>query len=113
MQKTLLFLLLIPICSFGQKEFHNWNFGDGVSLNFNSGIAVKSGSNQLQTNEGTATVSDCDGTLLFYTDGNTVWNQNHSIIEEGTSLAAGGTVGLPPTQGALIVKRPNTSGIQW
>lgn len=113
MQKTLLFLLLIPICSFGQKEFHNWNFGDGVSLNFNSGIAVKSGSNQLQTNEGTATVSDCDGTLLFYTDGNTVWNQNHSIIEEGTSLAAGGTVGLPPTQGALIVKRPNTSGIYF
>ncbi|MBT8184232.1 MAG: T9SS type B sorting domain-containing protein, partial [Eudoraea sp.] len=52
--------------------------------------------------EGCATISDTFGNLLFYTDGLTVYNSNHEIMENGEGL-----YGDPSsTQSALIVPKP-------
>jgi hypothetical protein len=99
--------------SFSQKQFNNWHFGSGVTFDFNSGDPVAGTNSSISVNEGSATVSDCEGNLLFYTDGTIVWNKLNAIMPNGTGLDGGSSsvLGVPSSQGALIVKRPETSGI--
>jgi hypothetical protein len=98
-----------------QNEFNNWHFGNGATLNFNGGSPTAGSNSSLSTSEGSAAVSDCQGNLLFYTDGITVWNKNNNIMSYGTGLDGGPTssLGIPSSQGALIVKRPETTDIYY
>ena len=110
MNKWLLFLFL-PFCLIGQGEYNQWRFGYGSGLDFNSGspIVVQS---SIQSPESAASVSDCSGQLLFYTDGETVWSWNNSMMDGGFDLR--GVAGVyPSSQGAVIVKRPNSSSIYF
>jgi hypothetical protein len=59
--------------------------------------------------EGSASISDASGNLLFYTDGITVWNKNNSVMVNGTGLYAGSS----STQAALIVPLPGSSTIYY
>jgi len=115
MKKIFLFYFLIPLALFSQGEFNNWHFGSGATLDFNSGSAVAGTSSSISTSEGSAAVSDCNGNLLFYSDGSNVWNRSNNIMTNGTGLdgSSGSILGTPSTQGALIVKRPETSGIYY
>ncbi|MFT6715417.1 MAG: gliding motility-associated-like protein [Saprospiraceae bacterium] len=118
MKKTLLFCFLVPLTLFSQGEFNNWHFGEGLTFNFNSGSPVVGTFSQVSSSnsEGTASVSDCEGNLLFYTSGQTVWNKSNNIMSNGTGLnGVSPSVfnGTYATQGALIVKRPETSGIYY
>ncbi|MBO73478.1 MAG: hypothetical protein CMD35_07685 [Flavobacteriales bacterium] len=110
MNKWLLFLFL-PFCLIGQGEYNQWRFGYGSGLDFNSGspIVVQS---SIQSPESAASVSDCSGQLLFYTDGETVWSWNNSMMDGGFDLRGVGGV-YPSSQGAIIVKRPNSSSIYF
>ena len=62
---TLIFVL--PLCA--QRETANWYFGSNSGLDFNSGNAQVLSGGQLSTTEGCSTVSDNNGSLLFYTNG--------------------------------------------
>lgn len=110
--KKLLFLLLFPLLAIGQNEFNQWCFGRNMKLDFNSGIPVVSNQSALRSLEGAASVADCVGDLLFYTDGITVFNKNHSIMVNGNDLKG---VSYPYTssQSAVIVKRPKSSSIYY
>lgn len=112
MRINFLLLFLIPLVVFGQKEFNNWHFGYRASITFNGGGPALNGTSSISHDESTATVSDCEGNLLFYTDGSTVWNKNNAVMSNGTGLAGGGSF-LNSTQGSLIVKRPKTTGIYY
>ena len=100
---VLFFGILCPVLLFGQGETSNWYFGHGAGVRFNDNgtvIALKKG--KLSTFEGCATISDTFGNLLFYTDGLTVYNRNHEIMENGEGL-----YGDPSsTQSALIIPKP-------
>lgn len=49
------------------------------------------------------------GELLFYTDGQTVWNRYHEVMPNGTGL-----MGDPTTsQGALVVPAPGRPGVYY
>lgn len=102
-------LLFSPLFIFGQGEYNQWRFGYGSGLDFNSGSPVVV-SSSINSAEAAASVSSCSGQLLFYTDGERVWNSNNLIMEGGMGLLGVGT-DHPPSQGALIVKRPNSSSI--
>lgn len=52
--------------------------------------------------EGSAVMSDTNGNLLFYTNGQTVWNKNHQVMENGTGLIAF----ISSSQPAIIVPQP-------
>lgn len=54
---------------------------------------------------GTATVSDSNGNLLFYTNGKTVWNKNHQVMQNG--LEIGQDTGS--LQEVIIVPHPGNS----
>ena len=55
----------------------------------------------METNGGSASISDNDGNLLFYTDGITVWNRNHEVMPNGTGLFGSNTV----SQSVIIVPK--------
>src|SRR6476659_883346 len=82
-------LSIISLCSIAQNEANKWLFGNGGGLDFNSGSPLPFPGGQTATSEGSASVSDASGNLLFYTDGITVWDKTHAIMPNGTGLLGG------------------------
>jgi hypothetical protein len=57
----------------------------------------------METPAGCSSISDKNGALLFYTNGQTVWNKNHEIMDNGSNLS-----GDPNnTQSSIIIPKPN------
>lgn len=92
-----------------QREAANWFFGVNAGLNFNTGIPIVLDTGQVNSLEGCSTISDANGTLLFYTDGVTVWNRMHEIMSNGTDLIGSQT----STQSCIIVPNPGNSNIYY
>jgi len=108
MQKTLLFLyavFCIVHSAFSQKEANKWLFGNNGGLDFNSGAPLPFPGGQTLTSEGSASVADAAGNLLFYTDGITVWNRNHLQMPNGFGLLGG----FSSSQSAMIVLAPGST----
>lgn len=109
--KTLLTILfLIPLTCFAQRQGNIWYFGDHAGVDFNSGVPVSISNGQTYNNnilhsEGTAVICDSSGSLLFYTNGQKIWNRNHQVMPAGDSLLGH----LSSTQAALIVPQPGSS----
>ncbi|MFA6057885.1 MAG: gliding motility-associated C-terminal domain-containing protein [Taibaiella sp.] len=98
---------------FAQQENHIWAFGNNAGLDFTNGNPVPFSTN-MQSREGTASVADATGQLLFYTEGSTVWDRNGNIMPNGIDLTPFATTTVPAptgstTQGALIVPVPASS----
>ena len=73
----LLLLGSISSCLYAQKQAANWYFGENAGLKFGEcGDPPTAVSGQLNTKEGSTSISDEDGNLLFYTDGITVYDKN-------------------------------------
>ncbi len=104
-----LYLLFISIfitgTCFSQVANSVWNFGSGCRVDFSPGVPV-SGFSYLQTNEGSASISDEAGHLLLYTDGITIWGADDAQIE------GSGNLGGDPSssQSALILPWPGHPG---
>jgi gliding motility-associated-like protein len=105
--RYLLFLVIVCTCFIlpAQKETNNWYFGDRAGVTFNSGTPAALTNGVINTLEGSAVMSDAEGTLLFYTDGVKVWNRNHVVMPNGAGLTGDSS----STQSALIVPRPGSS----
>ena len=106
---TLIFIIFSVIPVFSQKEANIWYFGEYAGLNFNSGVPTPLFDGQLSTAEGVATISDKNGNLLFYTEGTTIWNKNHNIMQNGTGLYGNSSA----TQSAIIVPQPGHENIYY
>ena len=109
---TYIFIVLITIyTAFSQKEAYNWYFGNSAGITFNpSGTAPSVMSDgQLASPEACSVISDSTGNLLFYTDGETVWNKNHEIMPNGSGLGGSNTA----SQGALIIPKPMSQFIYY
>lgn len=94
---------------FGQNESNIWYFGDKAGLDFSSGIPTPLSNGQLVTTEGCATICDKYGYLLFYTNGESVWNRNHQIMPNGTGLMGG----YSSTQSAVVVPFPGNDSMYY
>lgn len=87
-----------------QLQASNWYFGDNAGVTFDpvTGVITPLLNGQLATDEGCASISDENGNLLFYTDGITVFDRNHLIMQNGQGLR-----GNPSsTQSAIIIPKP-------
>ncbi|WP_430906346.1 T9SS type B sorting domain-containing protein [Maribacter sp. 2-571] len=88
-----------------QQQAAVWYFGDNAGLDFNSGSPVVLEDGALSTAEGCATMSDEEGNLLFYTDGVTVWGQDHLPMPNGSDLKGHSS----STQSGIIVPVPDNA----
>lgn len=106
---------LFCCCSFTQSLDNNWVFGQNAGLSFSSGVP-ESFTSVIYTYEACASISDSSGNLLFYTNGQEVWNRNHEVMPNGDSLELGGinyiytdTYASSYTQGVIIVPDPGNN----
>lgn len=89
-----------------QAQAKNWLFGNAVGLVFNtSSISLTSGA--ITTTLGCSSISDNQGNLLFYSDGQTVYTASHTVMANGTGL--NGTA----DQSALIIKQPGSANLYY
>lgn len=134
MKKSLpcIIILLLLHCSPGvwaqwknglwtEKQAYNWYFGDHAGLSFHtappSGITDSAiapglenpGVNQSKIIEGSGSISDAEGNLLLYTNGQTVWNADNMVMENGEGL-----FGHPSSvQNGLIVPAPGNPALYY
>ncbi|MCI2227883.1 T9SS type B sorting domain-containing protein [Polaribacter sp. MSW13] len=58
---------------------------------------------------GSSSISDPQGNLLFYSDGETIWNKNHEIMINGEGLFGD----LGNTQSSIIIPKPNSTNTYY
>lgn len=109
MKRSLLILLFSILfgCAYSQKQTNFWYFGTLAGIDFNSGAPVVLTNGTVNTNEGTAVISDAAGNLLFYTDGIQVWDKTNTQMPNGAGLAGD----ISTTQSALIVPDPGNANL--
>ncbi|AWH86422.1 hypothetical protein HYN59_15485 [Flavobacterium album] len=100
-----LMLAILTQAVFAQKETNIWYFGLFAGVDFNSGEPVALYDGQIDTSEGSSCIADAQGNLLFYTDGVTVYNRQHQVMENGTGLMGN----TSSTQGVLITGGPGSA----
>ena len=103
------FLIANNFTCLAQKETNIWYFGENAGLDFNSGTAVALLDGEINTAEGCASISDSNGNLLFYTDGITVYDSSHSIMQNGSGLNGD----TSSTHSAIITPKPNYPNIYY
>lgn len=106
---TLILLTLIvsqTLCM-GQKEGNIWYFGNKAGVDFNGVTPTALEDSEMNTSEGCASIADARGELLFYTDGTTVWNKNHTPMQNGLNLKGNSS----STQSAIIVRKPGSASV--
>ena len=98
---------IIAFCSSGcysQNQSNVWYFGNHAGLSFtDSSVTVLT--DGLINNTPSSTISDSAGNLLFYTNGDSVWNASHIPIANGFGLADGSPHLLVST---IITPKPGT-----
>ncbi|QIH37318.1 T9SS type B sorting domain-containing protein [Flavobacterium sp. Sr18] len=108
--KLFLLMTLYTSLAFSQQETSVWYFGKNAGLKFQAdGSVAALTDGQLDTNEGCATLADSNGNLLFYTDGTTVYNKNHQVMQNGTGLMGNWS----STQSATIVPKPGSTNLYY
>src|SRR5688572_19089790 len=97
---------------YGQPN-NNWYFGGTAGLTFSStaGRPVPSLllNSVMRADEGSATISNEQGELLFYTNGKTVYNREHEIMANGDDLDGN----LSACQSSLIIPVPGNDSIYY
>ncbi|NQY07308.1 MAG: hypothetical protein HRT68_14230, partial [Flavobacteriaceae bacterium] len=106
MKKILCALLLLTLTqASAQLENSNWIFGQNTGLRFPDISAppeALTGTSIFST-EACASISNQSGELLFYSDGETVYNRLGDVMETGLNGSQ------TSTQGALIVPKPGST----
>ena len=106
---SILIFILSTLIVHAQKENNIWYFGNQAGIDFNGSTPVALTNGNMNTIEGCASISDSSGSLLFYTDGVTVYDRSHAVMSNGTGL----TGFTSSTQSAIIVKKPGSSNIYY
>ncbi|MFZ4401133.1 MAG: gliding motility-associated C-terminal domain-containing protein [Bacteroidales bacterium] len=106
-------LTLLFVCIFislhAQKECWHWYFGAKAGIDFSSGTPVADTNSNMAAVEGVSSISDSAGNLLFYTNGMTVWNKTHTVMDNGTGLMGHQS----STQSSIVVKQPANDSIYY
>lgn len=97
----ILIILSLFISLNAQNEGNIWLFGKYAGIDFTNGYPVAI-TGQLNSIEGCATISSLGGKLIFYTDGEKIWNSLHGLMPNGNELNGHQS----STQSSLIIPDP-------
>lgn len=108
--RLLLFSVLIglSINLFSQGQNNLWYFGGDAGLDFSSGTPIADTNSVMHASEGSITVCDSAGNLLFYSNGENVYDQTHSIMLNGWGL-----LGDYSTTQCAVAKLPGSDSIYY
>ncbi|MDP5092592.1 MAG: T9SS type B sorting domain-containing protein [Polaribacter sp.] len=97
-----LFIFFLSFSLFSQNETKNWYFGNKAAIKFENGRIINLDDSEMDAPANSTSISDENGNLLFYSDGATVWNRNHEIMQNGNGLTGQNT----HFQSTIIVPNP-------
>lgn len=110
---TILVVVSTVVAGFAQhpeyKRATHWYFGNGAGLDFSNGSPVAVTNSQMEAGEACSSISDFNGNLLFYTDGDTIWDKNHNIMPNGYGLNGCES----SAQGSLIIPQPGNDSLYY
>lgn len=103
----------VKIWDLNDQSNNIWYFGDGAGLDFNpdpnnpNGPTPRAVSHYQNIPAGTTTISDGTGQVLFFTDGETVWDLNGNVMENGdriggSNLSSQSVLAVPVPQDETI-----------
>ncbi len=106
--KYFLITLFIIVSTCASAQLNNvWYFGRKAGISFNAPVtgqqipySISDGA--MIADEGSSSVCDTSGNLLFYTNGLTVYNRNHQTMLNGTGLMGN----ISTDQSSIIVPHP-------
>jgi len=106
----LLNIIIVP-SAFAQREYSNWYFGDhsGVTFNTADNEPVSLSGNNSKQFEGCATISDKNGNLLLYSNGEYVFNKFGAILNLGNQLYGHQS----SSQSAIIIAKPGSTNLYY
>lgn len=108
MRRCILSIWLLTCFAFtscAQKEANIWYFShSGLDFNYKPPRVLTN--SKINGFEGTASIADTLGNLLFYTDGDTVWNRFHEKMQGGMGIGGYHSYSCPSAP--LIVRLPNS-----
>ncbi len=83
-------IFLFSVCNVlilsAQKEGNIWYFGNNAGITFNTSPPSSLTDGKLSQREGCSSVCDKSGILLFYTDGQKVYDKTHTLMSNGSGL---------------------------
>jgi hypothetical protein len=91
------------------KRANIWHFGYNAGLDFNNNPPSSLANGNVNSWEGCASICDTSGSLLFYTDGITVWDKFHDTMEGGIDLLGHKS----STHSAIIVNHPDNDTLYY
>ncbi|SKC11127.1 gliding motility-associated C-terminal domain-containing protein [Dyadobacter psychrophilus] len=96
------------------QEGAKWFFGGNAGLDFSNNPPTPITDGKLNTPEGTSSIANSKGQLLFYSDGITVWNKNGDVMPCFEQPNCPPLKGSPnSTQSVLIVPQPTCKGCEY
>jgi len=103
-----LFLYFSSNLAFAQGEFNKWYFGANAGIDFNSTPPSALPAGAMNTIHASVSVADSMGSLLFYSEGLSVWNRNHQVMPNGSGLLGG-----QENQQVFTVRKPGTENLYY
>jgi gliding motility-associated-like protein len=100
------------VSAFAQGMDNIWAFGTNVGLDFTNGNPVGFLIPGFNAYEGTASVCDTNGHLLFYAYGESVYDKDYNLMPNGSSLAPAGST-PSTTQGVVILPVPDSTNLYY
>ncbi len=103
--------LLVPTHSAKAQALYydEWAFGDSAGIDFQHSLP-QAFSSASTTYEGCASICDPrTGQLLFYTNGENIWNRSHKLMPNGVDLYGH----TSSTQSSLIVPLPGSNHLYY
>lgn len=104
-----IFTISVQAQQSGQLQTAHWFFGGNAGLDFSSGSPVVDTNGQISTIEGSTSISDEYGNLLFYTDGRRIYNSTHNVMENGTGLHGDAS----STSSAIVLPKPDDCNLYY
>ncbi|HNL65442.1 MAG TPA: hypothetical protein PKL81_10135, partial [Ferruginibacter sp.] len=102
-------LLLLTLLAFSQKSTNIWYFGTSVGLDFNQTPPLPLQDGKASSFEGCSSISDHNGRLLFYTNGQVIMNRLHLQMKNGGHLGGHQS----STNNTLIVPMPGNDSMYY
>jgi gliding motility-associated-like protein len=104
----LCFLLLPALCVTAQRG-NVWYFGRLAALDFNTTPVTALTNSAMVNEEGTSSICNENGQLLFYTDANIVYNAEHQPMPNGSGLQGHRSA----YQSCVIVPKPGDTSTYY
>lgn len=93
-----------------QKEYNVWYFGRHTGLNFNTTPVSALAGGKVYSPRSSSSICDKYGRLLFYTDGDTIWNRQHQHMLNWRPAIRYGYFRNQAIQGSMILPVPGKPG---